>query len=80
MADGHVCSLATVLPTETSGDPAAAGVYTSAAPRPSVPGAVPASGLTAPGAVPAPGVAASPAPRRTPQGIPASPAGRRRGS
>jgi len=77
MAGGRVYTAATVLPAGTLGDAAAAGVYTNAVPRPSTPGR---AGLTAPGAVPAPGVAASPAPRRTPQGIPASPAGRRRGS
>ena len=77
MAGGHVYDVATVLPAGTSGDPAAAGVYTNAVSRFSTPGR---AGLTGPGAVPGQGVAGSPAARRTPRGIPASRAGYRLGS
>jgi hypothetical protein len=77
MAGGHVYAVATVPPAGTLGDTAAAGVYTSAVPRPSTPGR---AGLTAPGAVPGPGAAASPAAPRKPRGIQASLAGCRRGS
>ena len=74
MTGGHVCAIATVLTTGKS-DPAAAGVYNSAAPRPKVPALDPA-GLAAPGAFTGPGAAASSAPRRE---IPASLAGFRHG-
>ena len=78
MAGGRVYAVATVLPAGTISDPAAVGVYNSAAPRPNGPALGPAV-FTAPGAVPAPGVAASPAPRRTLQEISADRAGCRRG-